>query len=150
MIMCSVLISYRVCRRPSWKPKTQPNGSLLSFCWVFGFQLGLLEKYLITLAVFTFNYDTKLPRPIIISILIFKTLRPNCTILNQHKLLPSYFVQYTNLRHAGISTFLSISFTTNLCKCALIYYVISRHFCKVGGFFKNNLTITFQFWGREM
>ena len=27
MIMCSVLISYCVCRRPSWKPKTQPNGS---------------------------------------------------------------------------------------------------------------------------
>ena len=27
MIMCSVLISYCFCRRPSWKPKTQPNGS---------------------------------------------------------------------------------------------------------------------------
>ena len=27
MIMCSVLISYCVCRRPSWKPKTRPNGS---------------------------------------------------------------------------------------------------------------------------
>ena len=27
MIMCSVLISDCVCRRPSWKPKTQPNGS---------------------------------------------------------------------------------------------------------------------------
>ena len=27
MIMCSVLISYCVCRRPSWTPKTQPNGS---------------------------------------------------------------------------------------------------------------------------
>ena len=26
MIMWSVLISYCVCRRPSWKPKTQPNG----------------------------------------------------------------------------------------------------------------------------
>ena len=29
MIMCSVLISDCVCRRPSWKPKTQPNGSSL-------------------------------------------------------------------------------------------------------------------------
>ena len=27
MIMWSVLISYCVCRRPSWKPNTQPNGS---------------------------------------------------------------------------------------------------------------------------
>ena len=27
MILCSVLISYCVCRRPSWKPKTQPNES---------------------------------------------------------------------------------------------------------------------------
>ena len=27
MIMSSVLISYCVCRRPSWTPKTQPNGS---------------------------------------------------------------------------------------------------------------------------
>ena len=40
--MCSVLISCCVCRRPSWKPKTQPNGS--SVGWVFGFQLDLLEK----------------------------------------------------------------------------------------------------------
>ena len=26
-LMNTVLISYCVCRRPSWKPKTQPNGS---------------------------------------------------------------------------------------------------------------------------
>ena len=30
--------------------------ALLSFGWVFGFQLDLLEKYLITLAVLTFTW----------------------------------------------------------------------------------------------
>ena len=44
----------------SWKPKTQPNSSsataaLLSFGWVFSFQLDSLEKHLITLAVVAFT-----------------------------------------------------------------------------------------------
>ena len=48
MIMRSVLISYCVCWRPSWKQK--------SFGWVLGFQLDSLEKHLTTLAVVTFTF----------------------------------------------------------------------------------------------
>ena len=45
MIMCSVLISYCVCRRPSWTPKTKPNdSSALLFGWIFGVQLDSLEN----------------------------------------------------------------------------------------------------------
>ena len=57
MIMCSVLISYCVCRRPSWKPKTQPNDSSAVVWLSFGFQLDLLEKNLTTLLVFTFTLE---------------------------------------------------------------------------------------------
>ena len=70
MIMCSVLISYCVCRRPSWKPKTQPNDSRAAvwlsfwfqtpFGFVFGLQLDSLLKHLITLALVTFTPFTSI------------------------------------------------------------------------------------------
>ena len=36
--------------------KLNQTAALLSFGWVFGFQLDSLEKHLITLAVVTFNF----------------------------------------------------------------------------------------------
>ena len=46
MIMCSVLISYCVCRRPSWKPKTQPNGSSAVVWLSFWFSTRFTRKTL--------------------------------------------------------------------------------------------------------
>ena len=39
--------------------KLNQTAALLSFGWVFGFQLNSLEKHLITLAVVTFNRKKK-------------------------------------------------------------------------------------------
>ena len=44
MIMCSVLISYCICRRPSWKPKTQPNGSYAVVWLSFWFSTRFTRK----------------------------------------------------------------------------------------------------------
>ena len=49
MIMCSVLISYCICRRPSWKPKTQPNGSSAVVWLSFWFSIRFTRK--------TFDYS---------------------------------------------------------------------------------------------
>ena len=46
MIICSVLISHCVCRRPSWKPKTQPNGSSAVVWLSFWFSTGFTRKKL--------------------------------------------------------------------------------------------------------
>ena len=46
MIMCSVLSSYCVCRRPSWKPKTQPNGSSAVVWLSFWFSTRFTRKIL--------------------------------------------------------------------------------------------------------
>ena len=46
MIMCSVLISCCVCRRPSWTPKTQPNGSSAVVWLSFWFSTRFTRKKL--------------------------------------------------------------------------------------------------------
>ena len=46
MIMCSVLISYCVCRRPNWKPKTQPQGSSAVVWLCFWFSNWFIRKTL--------------------------------------------------------------------------------------------------------
>ena len=46
MIMCSVFINYCVCRRPSWKPRTQPNGSSAVVWLSFWFSTRFTRKTL--------------------------------------------------------------------------------------------------------
>ena len=57
MIICSVWISYCICRKPSWTPILNQTAALLSFGWVFGFQLDSLENHLITIPVVTFTRE---------------------------------------------------------------------------------------------